>query len=67
VQIGSLRMRVALDDIVAVETEKPKTKLTLKTVKTTEAQRPQRTGVAELDVRGQRVEEALEKVDKFLD
>jgi len=66
VQIGSLRMRVALDDIVAVEAEKPKTKLTLKTVKTTEAQRPQRTGVAELDVRGQRVE-ALEKVDKFLD
>jgi len=67
VQIGSLRMRVAVDDIVAVETEKPKTKLTLKTVKTTEAQRPQRTGGAELDVRGLRVEEALEKVDKFLD
>lgn len=65
VQLGSLRMRVALEDIVAVEAPKPKAKITVKAIK------PSTAGgsavPAELTVRGLRAEEALEKVDKFLD
>ncbi|MEE9235863.1 MAG: Smr/MutS family protein, partial [Candidatus Acidoferrales bacterium] len=66
VQLGSLRMRTRVDDIESVHREKEKqpSKVTVKGVPTAEAQR---TAVAELDVRGLRVEEALEKVDKFLD
>ena len=69
VQVGSLRMRVSADDIEEVETEKEKRppKITVRTEPTAETQRSQRTAVAELHVRGLRVEEALEKVDKFLD
>lgn len=77
VQLGSLRMRTRVDDIESVHREKEKqpSKVTVKGVPTAEApfgsaqgkQRAQRTAVAELDVRGLRVEEALEKVDKFLD
>lgn len=67
VQMGSLRMRVALDDIVAIETAKPKAKITVKTTKARETQRTPRTGIPELHVRGLRVEEARERVDKFLD
>ena len=69
VQVGSLRMRVSADDIEEVETEKEKRppKITVRTEPTAEAPRTQRTAVAELHVRGLRVEEALEKVDKFLD
>ncbi|HLD78250.1 MAG TPA: Smr/MutS family protein, partial [archaeon] len=69
VQVGSLRMRVNADDVEEVETEKEKRppKITVRTEPTAETPRTQRTAVAELHVRGLRVEEALEKVDKFLD
>ncbi|MBI4462282.1 MAG: endonuclease MutS2 [Acidobacteria bacterium] len=63
-QMGSLRMRAALDDIVAVETPKPKAKITVKAQKVKESKGRR---VDELDVRGLRVEEARERVDKFLD
>ena len=68
-QIGSLRMRVKADDVEEVETEKEKRppKITVRTEPTAETQRSQSAGAAELHVRGLRVEEALEKVDKFLD
>lgn len=61
VQIGSLRMRARADDIEAVETASPETR------KAKLATRPAGPTPSELQVRGLRVEEALEKVDKFLD
>jgi len=61
VQMGSLRMRVALDDIVAVEKAKTE-KRNWKIEKAKTATVP-----TEMNVRGLRVEEALAKVDKFLD
>ena len=77
VQVGSLRMRVRADDVEAVETEKGKRagKVTVQKTSTAETsldftrgkQSAQRMGVPELHVRGLRVEEAREKVDKFLD
>ncbi|HXE74920.1 MAG TPA: endonuclease MutS2 [Candidatus Xenobia bacterium] len=67
-QIGSLRMRAKADDVESVEKEKQaKASVTVQATPTAEAQRPQRTSTAELQVRGMRVEEALEKADKFLD
>jgi DNA mismatch repair protein MutS2 len=44
-----------------------KVEVTVQKTSTTEAQGAPRTAIAELHVRGFRVEEALEKVDKFLD
>ncbi|MFQ5664616.1 MAG: endonuclease MutS2 [Terriglobia bacterium] len=69
VQLGSLRMRARADDIEAIvrSAEKPLPKITLKTRRTAETQRAQRSAVPELHVRGLRVEETLAKVDKFLD
>jgi DNA mismatch repair protein MutS2 len=69
VQVGSLRMRVRADDVEAVEAEKGKRagKVTVQKTSTAETQSAQRMGVPELHVRGLRVEEAREKVDKFLD
>jgi DNA mismatch repair protein MutS2 len=77
VQVGSLRMRVRADDVEAVETEKGKRagKVTVQKASTAETpldftrgkQSAQRMGVPELHVRGLRVEEARNKVDKFLD
>ncbi|MGH9650842.1 MAG: Smr/MutS family protein, partial [Terriglobales bacterium] len=76
VQIGSLRMRAKPDDVESVEKEKkPKASISVQTTSTAEApfdsaqgkQSTQRSATAELHVRGLRVEEALEKVDKFLD
>jgi DNA mismatch repair protein MutS2 len=69
VQVGSLRMRVRADDVEAVEAEKGKRagKVTVQKTSTAETQSAQRMGVPELHVRGLRVEEARNKVDKFLD
>lgn len=65
VQVGSLRMRVGADDVEEVEAEaKPRGGVKLERSKVEESQSQR---VAELHVRGLRVEEALEKVDKFLD
>jgi len=64
IQVGSLRMRARAADVEGIERPevgREKKKLTA------EAQRPQRLAETELQVRGLRVEEALEKVDKFLD
>ncbi len=61
VQMGSLRMRVALDDIVAIEKPKPEKR-------NWKIEKPKTAAVpTEMNVRGLRVEEALAKVDKFLD
>ncbi|MGH9804226.1 MAG: endonuclease MutS2, partial [Candidatus Acidiferrales bacterium] len=76
VQIGSLRMKAKSGDVESVEKEKkPKASVSVQTAPTAVApfdsaqgkQSSQRTATAELHVRGLRVEEALEKVDKFLD
>ncbi len=69
VQIGSLRMKAKADDVESIEREKKaKASISVQTTSTAEAQSSQRTPTtAELHVRGLRVEEALEKVDKFLD
>ncbi|MBI4466481.1 MAG: Smr/MutS family protein, partial [Acidobacteria bacterium] len=65
VQIGSLRMRARADDVEEAEAAAvPKTSVTLKKA---EPPPPKTPAVPELHVRGLRVEEALEKVDKFLD
>lgn len=61
VQIGSLRMRARADDVEAVETAPVETrKAKLET-------RPTSPTANEFHIRGLRVEEGLEKVDKFLD
>ena len=61
-------MRVSADDVEEVEREaKSKGGVTVKAALTAEAQRTQRSTIAEVHVRGMRVEEALAKVDKFLD
>jgi len=52
---------------VEAEKEKRPPKITVRTEPTAETQRSQSAGAAELHVRGLRVEEALERVDKFLD
>jgi len=83
VQIGSLRMRAKAEDVEEVEavprllpeTRKAKLETRFERTSTTEAPfdfaqgrpRTQRATEAELHVRGLRVEEALERVDKFLD
>ena len=78
VQVGSLRMRARAADVEEIESaEKSKAKLGVQRASTAEArlrqgyggqaQRSQRTTEPELHVRGLRVEEALERVDKFLD
>jgi DNA mismatch repair protein MutS2 len=76
VQIGSLRMKAKADDVESLEKEKQaKTAVTAQKTSTAEApfdsaqgkQRTQSTSAPELHVRGLRVEEAMEKVDKFLD
>jgi len=68
VQIGSLRMKAKAGDVESVEKGKQtKVEVTVQKTSTTEAQGAPRTAIAELHVRGFRVEEALEKVDKFLD
>jgi DNA mismatch repair protein MutS2 len=69
VQIGSLRMRARAEDIEAVERvgKEQTPRARMKVSKTAETPRTQSTEVAELQVRGLRVEEALETVDKFLD
>ncbi|MFQ5818066.1 MAG: endonuclease MutS2 [Terriglobia bacterium] len=64
VQLGSLRMRAALTDIVAVAPAKPKAKITVRAQRVKESKSQK---VEELDVRGLRVEDARERVDKFLD
>ncbi len=61
VQIGSLRMRAKIDDVEQLE----KAKIETGKEKIEKALIP--AGPAEIQVRGMRVEEALEKVDKFLD
>jgi DNA mismatch repair protein MutS2 len=68
VQVGSLRMRVRAEDAEAVEAESKgaKPRGTTKVVSTAETQRAP-SSAAEIHVRGLRVEEALERVDKFLD
>ncbi|MGH9805011.1 MAG: endonuclease MutS2 [Candidatus Acidiferrales bacterium] len=65
VQVGSLRMRARAADVEEIEKQKPEA--TGKKTFTAETQRAQRRTEAELHVRGMRVEEALERVDKFLD
>lgn len=75
VQVGSLRMRVSADDVEAVEAASPsKSTVTLKRGNAPQRERERRpkvglgpSAVAELQVRGLRVEDALERVDKFLD
>jgi len=61
VQVGSLRMRAKVADVEEVEKPKATESQSLR-VKEWKG-----GGTAELHVRGLRVEEALEKVDKFLD
>ncbi len=61
VQIGSLRMRAKTADVEEIEKPKAAESQSLR-VKESKGR-----GTAELQVRGLRVEEALEKVDKFLD
>ncbi|MGH9862992.1 MAG: Smr/MutS family protein [Candidatus Acidiferrales bacterium] len=63
VQIGSLRMKAKAGDVEAIE----KAKGDSETRKSKLETRPQSSAVAELDLRGLRVEEAVEKADKFLD
>jgi len=61
VQIGSLRMRAKADDVETVDTAPIETrKAKLET-------RPTGPTANELQIRGLRVEEGLEQVDKFLD
>jgi DNA mismatch repair protein MutS2 len=68
VQIGSLRMRAQAEDVESVEAEGRKVSGATKVVSTAQAQSPpSKAGVSELQVRGMRVEEALQTVDKFLD
>ncbi|HKZ52312.1 MAG TPA: hypothetical protein VJ085_03430, partial [Candidatus Acidoferrales bacterium] len=64
VQIGSLRMRARAEDIEAVEGKAAKTMVETRKAKL--ETRPSQTAAIELHVRGMRVEEALEVVDKFL-
>jgi len=61
VQVGSLRMRAKAADVETVEREKATKTQSLK-IEGVKAR-----GTAELHVRGLHVEEALERVDKFLD
>jgi DNA mismatch repair protein MutS2 len=68
VQIGSLRMKTKAGDVESIEKEKQaKATIVVQRTSTAETQSAQRTATVELQVRGLRVEEALEKVDKFLD
>ncbi len=65
VQIGSLRMRARADDVERIEGKAAKG--TIETRKAKLETRPAEAPPTELHVRGMRVEEALETVDKFLD
>ena len=63
VQVGSLRMRVKVADVESVEKKREEKKAARAVLET----RPQASSPGELHVRGLKVEEALEAVDKFLD
>jgi DNA mismatch repair protein MutS2 len=63
VQIGSLRMKAKADDVESVEMARGGSETRKSKLETRLAASPP----AELDLRGMRVEEAVEKADKFLD
>ncbi len=67
VQVGSLRMRVRADDVEAVEAASPETRKAKIEIRKEKIGAEETAAPLELHVRGLRVEEALEKVDKFLD
>jgi DNA mismatch repair protein MutS2 len=63
VQLGIIKMKVALDDLEPVEKERKKTVASGPTVKRTRDDNIR----TELDLRGSNLEEALIEVDRFLD
>lgn len=69
IEAGPLRMKVAADEIIGVEGPPPagKTDNSIRQNVTVSAQRGEGTGADEINVIGSTVEEATERVDKFLD
>lgn len=71
IEAGPLRMKIALDEITGVEGEAPATKsgasVTKSTNVTVSTQRSEGGGTDEINVIGMTVEEATDRLDKFLD
>lgn len=67
VQMGSMKMKVALSELMLDDAPKPKKEAAKKTVSTKVKSGKSQYISAEIDCRGQLVEEALGNIDKYLD
>jgi DNA mismatch repair protein MutS2 len=67
VQVGSIRMRARAHDVEGVEAAAPETRKAKLEIRKEKIGSEEAAAPLELHVRGMRVEEALEIVDKFLD